>query len=298
MAQGFVAVIGGVNVDITAATRGLFVVGDSIPGEVALACGGVARNIAHNLHLLGHTVRFVSMFGSDVFGKICHNDCQELGLDLTLSERHDNARNGLYLCVNDNSGEMVVAVADMDIVKNITPDFLSERMGDINQAAAIVADSNLETESLQYLLENARTPLFIDTVSTAKAARVVTALKSGNHVLHTLKLNRLEALISTESDTVEQAARWFVDHGVQHVFITLGAQGVLCADAHRQTTLPAEPTQVVNATGAGDAFLSAVVHAHLLGEPTERQAAWGLRAAHLALLSQAAVNPEISTLTQ
>ena len=56
----YVTVIGGVNMDISAALTAPFVPADSVPGQVTLGCGGVARNIAHNLRLIGHEVKFVT----------------------------------------------------------------------------------------------------------------------------------------------------------------------------------------------------------------------------------------------
>ena len=72
--------------DIAARAAGLFVTGDSNPGTVTVAPGGVGRNIAHNLTLLGHKVRFVTIFGDDGFGRILRDNCEAIGLDLSLSE--------------------------------------------------------------------------------------------------------------------------------------------------------------------------------------------------------------------
>ena len=106
MSQKYVTVIGGVNMDISAALTAPFVPADSVPGQVTLGCGGVARNIAHNLQLMGHTVKFISAFGGETFGEMCWRECQAIGLDLELSERCEGMRNGLYLCVNDQTGDM------------------------------------------------------------------------------------------------------------------------------------------------------------------------------------------------
>ena len=81
--------------DISAALTAPFVPADSVPGRVTLGCGGVARNIAHNLRLMGHEVKFVSAFGGESFGEMCWRECQAIGLDLTLSERCQGQRNGL-----------------------------------------------------------------------------------------------------------------------------------------------------------------------------------------------------------
>ena len=48
-----ICVIGGANADIIATSFSAFVPNDSNPGAVRLTAGGVGRNIAHNLALLG-----------------------------------------------------------------------------------------------------------------------------------------------------------------------------------------------------------------------------------------------------
>ena len=291
----YVTVIGGVNMDISAALTAPFVPADSVPGQVTLGCGGVARNIANNLRLMGHEVKFVSLFGGETFGEMCWRECEAVGLNLTLSERRAGERNGLYLCVNDQTGDMIAAVADTDIVAHISPEFLEKRIEAINASVAVVADTNISTEALQYLIDHCTAPLFVDTVSTSKAPRVIKALQqSQSHRLHALKLNLLEAQTVTRCDTALAAAEQLTAMGVQEVYITLGSDGVYCSDGTRHEQMKAIPTRVINTTGAGDAFIAGIVHAAIQQTPFPDCAQTGLQAAHATLLSHQTVNPDIN----
>ena len=49
----YVTVVGGVNMDIGGRPAAVPVMQDSNPGTVGMSLGGVGRNIAHNLRLLG-----------------------------------------------------------------------------------------------------------------------------------------------------------------------------------------------------------------------------------------------------
>ena len=290
----YVTVIGGVNMDIAAALTAPFVPADSVPGQVTLGCGGVARNIAHNLRLMDHEVKFVSAFGGETFGEMCWRECLAIGLDLSLSERCEGMRNGLYLCVNDQTGEMIAAVADTDIINRITPEFLEARMADINRSAIVIADTNISTDALQYLIDHCTAPLIVDTVSTAKAPRVIKALQqSVTPRLHALKLNLIEAQAVTHCDTAKAAADYLTAIGVEQVYITLGSDGVYCSDGTRHDHLKAIPTRVINTTGAGDAFIAGVAHAQMMQTPFPECAQTGLKAAHATLLSLQTVNPEM-----
>ena len=290
----YITVIGGVNMDISAALTAPFVPADSVPGQVTLGCGGVARNIAHNLQLMGHEVKFLSAFGGETFGEMCWRECQAIGLDLSLSERCEGMRNGLYLCVNDQTGDMIAAVADTDIISHITPDFLEARIADINRSAIVIADTNISTEALQYLIDHCTAPLMIDTVSTAKAPRIIKALQqSQTRRLNALKLNLIEAQAVTGCDTAVAAADKLTAMGVQEVYITLGADGVYCSDGTRHEHYRAIPTRVINTTGAGDAFIAGVAHAQKEKTPFPECTQTGLKAAHATLLSPQTVNPDI-----
>ena len=291
----YITVIGGVNMDISANMTAPYVEADSIPGHVSMSCGGVARNIAHNLLLMGHRVKFVSVFGGDIFGEMCWCHCEEIGLDLSLAERQAGQRNGIYLCVNDMQGEMRAAVADTDIIDRITPAFLESRLADINRSALVVADTNISVQTLQYLIDHCTAPLFVDAVSTAKATRIVNALQQSQcRRLYGLKLNLLEAQAVTHCENAQDAAAQFTAMGVQQVYITLGADGVYCSDGTLHRHYNAIPTRVINTTGAGDAFMSGVVHALSQQTPFPECALTGLKAAHATLLSLKTVNPEIN----
>lgn len=286
------------NIDISATLTNPLITADSNPGRVGLGSGGVGHNIALNLHLMGLDVKFATLFGGDTFGRIAQSQCQAAGLDITLSESRAEERNGLYLCVNNHGGDMIVAVADTDIVRLITPQWLSERAEAMAEARAVVADTNLSDDALAYMLDHCSAPLFVDGVSTTKALRIVNALRAGHkRRLFCLKLNEKEALSVTCCDTVADAARRLIDLGIEQVYITLGARGVYVASPDIALEMPAEATEVVNTTGAGDAFLAGVVYGYATtGGGPQALARYGLAAARAALQSAEAVNPNIANL--
>ena len=292
-----ISVIGGANVDLSATLNDAFIAADSNPGHIDIGYGGVARNIAHNLSLLGARTELLTIFGGDLFGGLLHDYCRQQGIDVHLSERETSLRSGVYLCINNHGGEMIAAVADTEAIRAITPEWLAKRIGEINQAEFVVADTNITEDSIRYLMENVTAPLFIDGVSTTKAHRVVNALnKCKLPYLHTLKLNLKEALAVTNTTTYADAAQQLLNIGVAHVYITLGGDGVYCRNAAEEWLLPALPGEIVNTTGAGDAFLAGVVYAHAKGIEFPQTAQYGLMAARATLMSPKAVNPEIANI--
>ena len=83
--ESFAAVVGGVNVDIGGFSHAALVPGDSNPGRGRMSLGGVGRNIAHNMALLGLDARMVTVLGDDAHAERIAASCGELGIDLAKS---------------------------------------------------------------------------------------------------------------------------------------------------------------------------------------------------------------------
>ena len=293
----YAVVVGGVNVDIGGRSFAPLVAQDSNPGTVGLSLGGVGRNIAHNLSLLGTDVHLLTAYGDDLHGERVAASCSELGIDLSHALRIPGGTTSTYLYLTDDRGEMALAVSDMEICKKITPAYLSAQLTLLQNAQVVVADANLPAESLEYLADNCTVPLFVDPVSTVKAQKLRPILGK----IHTLKPNRLEAellsgvAIQSQED-LHRAADALLELGVHRLFISLGADGVFAAMGDERVLLPNLPGRMVNTTGCGDAFMAALVWAYLEGMDLHQTALAGLAAGAIAMESAQTINPQLSAL--
>lgn len=100
-------------------------------------------------------------------------------------------------------------------------------------------------------------------------------------------LNEMERLVGCEladPRAQEEAALALVRHGdAAMVTVTLGPDGALVANASGACRMPALPTVVRSAVGAGDAFLAAMVLALSRGKTPEQALAWGSAAGSVAV---------------
>ena len=87
-----ITVIGESNIDINVVSQSKPRQGSCAPGCIAFHHGGVARNIAHNLCLLGHEVRLMTVFGGDELATRMIEDCKHIGMDLSLSKQFKDAK--------------------------------------------------------------------------------------------------------------------------------------------------------------------------------------------------------------
>ena len=279
-----ICVIGGANVDITATSAEAFRVGDSNPGSVEVSWGGVARNIAHNLALLGDRVELLTIFGGGLFGPVIAASCEGLGIGIRHSEIAAEGTNSFFVSINNADGELVGGVADMNATEGMTPQWLARRLEVINAADAVVADANSSAEALAWLIDNCRKPLFLDAVSVAKAGRIREAVDlSRKKCFFALKCNAIE---NVELASVTCCRRRYV---------SVGAEGLKVEADARLYEFPALPCIVRNVTGGGDALLAGIVHAGPSAS-VEESARWGLECARCAVESPMAVSEEIKNL--
>lgn len=291
----YVVAIGGANMDIAGKPAGPLVAHDSNLGTVRLSHGGVGRNIAHNLALLGVDVRLITAFGEDPQAADLLRGCEQAGINVAASLHVPGGATSTYLCVMDADGDMEVAINDMAILDHLTPKRMAERLGLLNEAAACVIETNLPTETLAWLTAHVRVPIFCDPISTIKAQKL-DGLLGG---INTLKPNCLQAStlsgvdIKSEEDLACAADR-LLAQGLGRAFISLGADGLLCADGERRVRLPLLPCNVVNTTGAGDAMTAALVWSYLQGFGLEESGLAGLAASSIAVESTQTVSPLMS----
>lgn len=292
----YVCIIGGANIDITGTSYAILNPKDSNPGKTTLSLGGVGRNIAENLSRLDVHVEFITVLGNDNYAREIQESCKELGISLNYALTVNEERTSTYLCINDEKGEMQVAISDMEIYKYVTPDYLKKIIEVINNSRACIVDTNIPQESLIFLMDNSMVPIFLDTVSVKKTEKIKDVLQN----IHSLKPNLIEAeilsnmKISTKED-LEKAADIILEKGIENLYVSLGSKGVYYANRNTKGNVLPPFTEIVNTTGAGDSFLAAVIWAYLKDLDIEKSAKAGLAASSICVSSTLTVSKDIST---
>lgn len=291
-----VVVVGAANVDIGAVSRLPLVAGDSNPGRVGVSLGGVGRNIAHNLRLLGVDTAMITVLGEDHFAETILANAREIGLDLSRSAVIPGARTSSYVYVADSTGDMALAVNDMDIYERITPDFLAERLDFINGAKLAVIDANLPAETIAWLCDRCTVPIVADPVSAVKAEKLRPVLGK----IFALKPNRLEARqlsglpVDSMADAAE-AAEKLLDSGLQQVYISLSSAGICAASrAGERARFGCPKVEIVNATGGGDAMVAALTASILRGDGLVQAARNAICAGAYASTAETTIHPRMS----
>lgn len=290
----YITIVGGANIDIIGRPYEKLRMKDSNPGKTTITLGGVGRNIGENLARLGIDTKLITVLGDDLYGRLILEKGNEIGLDISESLILKNGGTSTYLAILDEKGDMNLALSSMDILNQMDIPFIKEKKDLIESSSLCIVDTNLPKEVLEYMVSSFKVDFFLDTVSTRKAEKVKDILG----YFHTIKPNRLEAEVLsdiriTDKGSLRKAASFFLDMGVKRVIITLGEEGVYYLDDEEEIFIRSPKISVVNATGAGDAFMAGLAYAYFNGLDIEKSIKIAMGASFVTLENENTINPDI-----
>lgn len=298
-AGSYVTVIGAANIDMHGFTNEKLIYQDSNPGVIKISSGGVGRNIAENLARLGITTKFITAIGDDMYGKKILAECVQCGIDTGDALILKDSSTSIYMSIMDVDGDMKLALSEGAAIEKITVDYIKSKHHVLSNSRIIVLETGLSPGVIEYIVTTYKDiPIFLDPVSVKKSSRIKNVLG----FFHTLKLNRNEAenlsgiTISEEAD-IKRAISFFLDKGVKNTYITIGSKGVFYNDGNEIKHLAPPSVEVVNATGAGDAFMGGLVYSNLHELTQHESVAFSTGASIVTLSHENTINPSISVET-
>ena len=104
--------------------------------------GGVARNVAENLARLGCKVRLLSTFSEDLEGNWLLDHLNSAGVDVSPSLIVPGRKSGSYTALQDAQGEMLLAMADMELADFMSVDHLEKSWNALGIPDAVFLDTN------------------------------------------------------------------------------------------------------------------------------------------------------------
>lgn len=291
--------IGGAVLDRKYRARKDLVFETSNPVDGVRSLGGVARNVAENLALLGTPTSFVSIVGDDDAGRAILKHMRDRGIDVSQAITSPDRPTAEYAAILDPAGDLVLGIADMSIFDLFLPSHLDRIWSHLAAANWVFSDCNLPADTLTALISKrrgARFKLAIDAVSTHKAARLPVDL-SGIDLLF-MNIDEANSIVKREGmETIEdarEAALALQSAGAREVVVTMGPRGIAVAGIDGARTFPAVHAQPVDITGAGDAMIAGTLHRILSGEDIYTAARTGALLGTLTTESPASVHTELS----
>ena len=258
------------------------------------SAGGVSRNIAHQLALLGLPVQLISVFGNDGEGDWLKTICgyTNIKLDAAITT---HSLTGKYTGILNFDGSLFTALITNAELELITPEHLQKHEELLKNAAYIVVDANISVETIAWLadfcFEN-KIPFVLEPASVPPAAKFCKASLKGFTIL-TPNEDELPALCTNKNyTTIEQQAEELLNRGAEKIWLHNGAAGSTLFTKEKSIHLPApNVTNIKDVTGAGDGSLSGFILAQYLGKTDEES----LKIAHTLSAEILQVNGAIAT---
>lgn len=291
--------IGGANVDRKFYSKYKITNETSNPVKSSTTVGGVARNIAENLGRLGEAVTLISVSGHDSEWKEIY-DLSSPFMNLEPVTQIENLTTGSYTAVLDMNGDLSIALADMDVFENITPELLIKNSNILKRAKCIVVDLNCPSETIDFLCSftsKHNIPLVVIPVSSPKMDRLPKTLNAVTWLI--VNKDETETFmnikINNKEDWENSVQKW-LELGVKNVIVTNGSKGVMTGvengEIHHFSAI--ETPMVVDVTGAGDSFCSGVIYSWLQKKEIDYIVKSGLVNAHKTIMSKYTVRQELS----
>lgn len=229
--------------------------------------GGVGRNIAHQLAIIGVPVQLISVFGSDSDGDWLKKVCTHAGVLLEASITKAGL-SGKYTGILNVDGSLFTALLTHAAIELITPQHLATHRDLLKTASYLLTDANVSIESIGWLINFSKEtgiPLIIEPVSVPPARKLKDISLEGLYLI-TPNEDELPVLCSEKAFLTQLQVEALLEKGIENIWLHNGKQGSALYNKEKTITLHAPDIDVVDCTGAGDGSLSGFLLGKYLGK--------------------------------
>lgn len=271
-------------------------------GNVLMTHGGVARNVAENMANLGAEVEFVTMLDDDSLGREARLRLRGVGVKLTHAVSTPDKGMGMWLAVFNEKGDLAGSVSHMPDASPIERLFDEKGEEIIRSCRGVALEIDLSEKVSERVFELAER---FDKPVYAIVANMSVILRRPDFMARTacVILNEIEAgrLFGRElralspEEMLEAVSEAAPAMGIRSIVVTMGARGAVYLDAENglRGVCPAVPCRVVDTTGAGDAFFSAVVESLARGMRLDDAVTCGARLASMTVSTSESTCPHV-----
>jgi fructokinase len=240
--------------------------------------GGAPANVAVAASRLGAEAAFVGSVGQDLFGDFILRALESEGVDTSgVGRQPQPTRTSLAFVEIEKSGDRAFTfyrsspaadelLAPEDVTEKLVSGASFVNFGSIPLIREPVRSA---THRIVDLADELDIPVAFDVnlrehlwESTEAAREAIDPLFDHSRIVK-LSGDEISPLLGTES--AEEAAEMLLSRDAALVLVSLGPDGAFYASKEFTGSVPAFEVEAVDATGAGDAFLAAVL-VHLSGE--------------------------------
>ena len=293
-----ILVIGAVFVDIKGYPIGQYIHGGRNVGRVVQVHGGVSRNVVEDIANMEMRPTYLSVVDNSGISDDVVARLKRHKVNTDYIQRTDDGL-GTWLAVFDHTGDVVASISkrpDLDAIREV----LDER-GDevIGNADSIVVEIDMEPYLLKRIFSlaekhNKAVYAVVSNMSIAMERRDLLQ-KTGCIVC-----NEQEASMLFSDDYEEKSPEEVADYlvrrieaaNIERMVVTMGEKGAVYAELNGESGIcPAPKVNVMDTTGAGDAFFAGVAVGLTYGKSLGEACVIGTRLASSVIASKENVCP-------
>ena len=238
----------------------------AIDAQVTKTAGGVSRNIANQLAVLGVPVQLITVVGNDGDGDWLKKSCADAGVktDAIITR---NGLSGKYTGILNVDGSLFTAFLTNAAIDLITPAHLEKHKDLLKTASYLLADANINIDTADWLLSFSKEtgiPFILEPVSVPPARKYKDCSLDGLYLI-TPNEDELPVLCEDGGAMTQQQVEELFTRGVQNIWLHNGKHGSVLYTREKAISLHAPTIEVVDCTGAGDGSLSGFLLGKHLG---------------------------------
>lgn len=292
----YVCGVGSCNIDIYGKSNTRLRANYDHPSHITTNVGGVTHNILANLVKLGVSSKFVSAVGDDIYADAIIAQCEREEIDVSHVLHLENTTSGIFLQILDENNDMHLAMTEFDSIRQLSRDFLNGKSNVITGAKCVVCDPGLPVETIKALLD-----MGVETFCDPTSEALTDKIKEDIGRFFFIKPNKKELAVladmevNTEKD-VEEACNKLIEKGLKHVCVSLGETGsfYMNSSGKRIRKHVKADDQMVNASGAGDAFMAGIIYSYVNGFDIETALDYASAAGKAAVRCNSTINDDLS----
>lgn len=263
-AEKGIAVIGSINMDLTARTDRHPKVGETVMGlDLQYAPGGKGANQAVAAARLGGRVTMFGCVGGDAFGERLMEGLWENQVDVSHIRRIPEESSGIALITVAQGDNSIVVIPGAN--RRVSPAYLAEQREAILESDIVLLQNEIPRESVEFAVDLCSRAG--KTVIWNPAPMRPLSGQAMAQITYCTPNEHEAALLFPGSGSLPGLAE---EYGGK-VIVTLGERGAIAWDGGELLQIPPRPARVIDTTGAGDVFNGALAYA-LAGGRTLKEA--------------------------
>ncbi|MCB0196866.1 MAG: ribokinase [Anaerolineae bacterium] len=269
MTKPIITVVGSFAVGLTIRTSHMPIFGETLLGsDFDMGPGGKGSNQAVATARLGANSYFAGIIGSDKLGEIATDLYAREGVDTTYLIQSDQMATGVGFIILNEAGENGI-ILDMSANKLMDSAFVDQVEAQIARSDLVMSVLEIPVEAAVRAMELGQKHGVKTILNPAPAQPLPTeAFQYIDYLTpNDTELRILLGLSPDDPTPTLELAEQLRGYGVGNLIVTMGDEGALVMTADGVEKVPGVSVDVVDTTGAGDAFNSGLAVALASGKP-------------------------------